>query len=259
MQHPRIFLFILLLAGSAQLTAQNTRLNTGETTGWYNYFGTIRVADKWSVHTEYQWRRDDVINYWQQGLLRLGVNYHLNPRVLLRAGYAHIETYAYGEIPLNALGRSFTEHRLYQMVQLSHKEGRVDISHRFMLEQRFVGRYSSANVTREDEFPFLNRMRYMLRLQVPLKGTQLQPKVPYAALYDEIFVGFGKNVNANVFDQNRVGLVAGYVFSNTVRVEAGYLKQVLQFGRQINGRSVFQNNHGLILNANFSFDLRKKN
>jgi hypothetical protein len=97
-----------------------------------------------------------------------------------------------GEIPLNVLGRNFTEHRLFQMVQLSHKEGRVDFSHRFMLEQRFVGRYSTANVTREDEFPLLNRMRYMMRLQLPFSGTQMQPGVPYAALYDEVFLGFGK-------------------------------------------------------------------
>jgi hypothetical protein len=42
-------------------------------------------------------------------------------------------------------------------------------------------------------------------------------------------------------------------------VEAGYLNQVVQFGRQINGRNVFQNNHGLIVNANFLFDLSSKN
>ncbi len=256
----RYFLLVFLATGITQgLLAQNNRINTSEAIGWYNYFGTLKLSDKFSLHTEYQWRRADVIANWQQGLLRLGVNYHVNPRVLLRVGYGHIETYAYGEIPLNGLGRNFTEHRLFQMVQLLHKEGRVDFSHRFMLEQRFVGRYSSANAVREDEFPFLNRLRYMVRLQVPFKGTQVQPGVPYAAVYDELFVGFGKNVNANVFDQNRLGILLGYGFNKTVRVEAGYLNQVLQFGRQINGRNVFQNNHGLILNANFLIDLSSKN
>ena len=190
--------------------------------------------------------------------MRVGVNYQLNPRVLFRAGYALIETFPYGEIPINGLGRDFTEHRIFEMVQLSHKEGKVDISHRFMLEQRFVGRYSSANVTTEDEFPLFNRMRYMVRLQVPLKGNEIKDKTPYIAFYDEILIGFGKNVNANIFDQNRIGILLGYRFNKNLRIEGGYLNQTLQFGRQIGGQSVFQNNNGIILNTNFNFDLMNK-
>jgi hypothetical protein len=148
---------------------QNNRLNTNNNIGWYNYFGTFKVAEKFGIHTEYQWRRNNYITDWQQSLLRVGLNYNLNPRVLFRVGYAWIETYPYGDIPLNGLGRDFTEHRIFEMVQLSHKEGIVDFSHRFMLEQRFVGRYTSANEATEDEFPLLNRMRYMVRLQIPRK------------------------------------------------------------------------------------------
>ena len=191
--------------------------------------------------------------------MRVGVNYQLNPRVLFRLGYAWIETYPYGEIPINGQGRDFTEHRLFQMVQLSHKEGIIDFSHRFMLEQRFVGRYSSASVEKEDAFPLLNRMRYMVRLQLPLKGKEITDNTPYLALYDEIFIGFGENVNANVFDQSRIGVLLGYRFNKNLRIEGGYLNQTIQFGRQINGQNVFQNNNGLIINANFDIDLMKKN
>ena len=238
--------------------AQNNRLNTNNDIGWYNYFGTFKVSEKIGIHTEYQWRRNKLIPDWQQSLLRVGLNYNLNPRVMFRGGYAWIETFPYGEFPLNGLGRDFTEHRIFEMVQLSHKEGVVDFSHRFMLEQRFVGRYSSANQTFEDEFPLLQRARYMIRIQMPLKGKEIKDKTPYVALYDEIFVGFGENVNANVFDQNRIGIQLGYRFNKNVRIEGGYLNQTLQFGRQINGQNVFQNNNGLILNANFNIDLTKK-
>ena len=238
--------------------AQNNRLNTNNSIGWYNYFGTFKVSKKFGIHTEYQWRRNDLITTWQQSLLRVGINYQLNPKVLFIAGYGWIETFPYGDVPLNGLGRDFTEHRIFEMVQLSHKEGIVDFSHRFMLEQRFVGRYTSANKTKEDEFPLLNRMRYMVRLQIPLKGKEMKDKTPYVALYDEIFVGFGKNVNANVFDQNRIGVLMGYRFNKNFRIEGGYLNQTLQYGRQINGQNVFQNNNGFILNSNFNFDLTKK-
>lgn len=254
----RILLFVVLCFGTQIALAQNTRLNHNNTIGWYNYFGTFKLSNKFGLHTEYQWRRNNVITDWQQSLLRVGVNYNLNPRVLFRAGYAWIETFPYGEYPINGFGKDFTEHRIFEMVQLSHKEGIVDFSHRFMLEQRFVGRYSNPNLTNEDEFPLLNRFRYMFRLQVPLKGKEIKDKTPYVALYDEILIGFGENVNANIFDQNRFGLLLGYRFNKSVRIEGGYLNQTLQFGRQINGQDVFQNNNGLIINANFSFDLTKQ-
>jgi hypothetical protein len=43
-----------------------------------------------------------------------------------------------------------------------------------------------------------------------------------------------------------------------LKLEAGYLNQTIQFGRQINGQAVFQHNKGFILNANVNVDLSKK-
>jgi hypothetical protein len=81
---------------------------------------------------------------------------------------------------------------------------------------------------------------------------------PYLALYDEILIGFGKNISVNVFDQNRLGCLLGYRISPRVNIEAGYLNQIIQYGRQIFGQPVFQYNQGVIINSNFSFDWRKK-
>lgn len=249
-----IFITIIIsVALSEHAYSQNNRLNTKETIGWYNLFTTKKLTGKFSLHAEYQWRREKIISNWQQSLLRVGVNYQPNARVLVRVGYAWIETFPYGEIPINGLGRDFTEHRIYEMVQLSHKEGIVDFSHRFMLEQRFVGRYSSAGIAKEDEFPLLNRVRYMIRLQAPLAGKTMKDKTPYIAAYDEIFIGFGKNVTANVFDQNRISALLGYRFNQKLRIEAGYLNQIVQFGRIVNGKNVFQYNNGLIINTNLNF------
>lgn len=254
----KLYLLSLALILLTVAIAQNNRLTDKNAIGWYNYFGTFKLNNKFGIHTEYQWRRDNTITHWQQSLLRVGVNYSLNPRVLFRIGYAWIETFNYGDYPINTLGRDFTEHRFFQMLQLSHKEGIVDLSHRFMLEQRFVGKYSNASIAKEDEFPLLNRLRYMFRAQVPLKGKEIKNKTPYVAGYNEIFIGFGKNVNANVFDQNRLGLLIGYKFNNSIRIEGGYLNQIVQLGRQIGSQNLFQYNNGIILNMNFNFDVSKK-
>ena len=252
------YIIVLLSVIPGPINAQNTRLSNYNTIGWYNYFGTFKVSQKFGIHTEYQFRRTEIITEWQQSLLRVGVNYQLNPKVQFRLGYAWIETFSYGEIPINGMGKDFTEHRLFQMATLTDKVSIVDLSHRFMLEQRWVGRYSNANFTNEDEFPLLNRFRYMFRLQIPLKGKETIDKTPYISIYDEIFIGFGDNVNENIFDQNRIGILLGYRFSSLVRIEAGYLNQTLQLGREVNNRNVFQRNNGVVVNVNFNIDLTKR-
>jgi hypothetical protein len=251
-------MLIILCIFSFPSFGQNNRLNTSNQIGWYTYFGTFKLSNKLGLHTEYQFRRNEVITYWQQSLLRIGLNYTIHPAVQVRVGYGWIETFPYGEFPLNGFGKQFTEHRIFQMAQLSQKVGKVDFSHRFMLEQRFVGKYSDAQAIKESEFPLLHRMRYMVRMQVPLKGNEIQDKTPYLAVYDEVFVGFGKNVNANVFDQNRIGVLIGYRFNKTFRLEGGYLNQTAQYGRLINGKNGFQNNNGFIINSNFTLDWTKK-
>lgn len=248
-------LFALLLVTIVfNMQGQNNRLTTRNDIGWYNYFGTFKISNHLGFHTEYQWRRNNFLVDKQQSLLRLGLNVNINPRIQFRVGFAWIETFPYGEFPLNGLGRDFTEYRIFEMAQLSNKEGILEFSHRFMLEQRFVGRYSSSGVSKEDEFPLLNRARYLFRAQLPLKGKQIKDKTPYFAVYDEVFIGFGKNVNANIFDQNRIGLLLGYRFNKNIRIDCGYLNQTLQYGRLINSKNVFQNNNGIIINSNFNFD-----
>lgn len=241
-----------LICAIMPVFAQNTRINHKNTIGWFNYFGTFNFSNKFSLHTEYQLRRNQLISERQQNLLRVGLNFNLNSKFVFRMGYAHVETFPYGEYPINVFGKDFIEHRIYEMVQLSHKKGIVDLSHRFILEQRFIGRYSSVNINYEDEFPLFNRARYMLRLQFPLRGRKIKDKTPYLAVYDEIFIGFGNN--ANVFDQNRFGILVGYSLSQMFRIEGGYINQTLQFGRKINNQDVFQINNGLLINGIFNLD-----
>lgn len=244
-------LFCLLLNPKSKILAQNGRITDRNSIGWFNYFGTIKFNTKWSLHTEYQWRRDQIIKDWQQSLLRLGVNYQLNNDVQFRLGYAWAETFAYGDIPLNTFGKQFTEHRTYQMLTINDKIGKVSLSHRFMLEQRWLGRYTSAADTKDDDFFFMNRMRYMIRGQIPVTNNATNPI--YAAAYNEILIGFGKNVGENIFDQNRIGLILGKTINNSFRIEAGYLNQIVQLGREVNNRNVFQYNNGIILNTYFNF------
>jgi hypothetical protein len=97
----------------------------------------------------------------------------------------------------------------------------------------------------------------MFRIQIPLKGNAINDKTPYLAAYDELFIGFGRNVNENVFDQNRLGFVLGYKINKNIKLEAGYINQILQLGREVNSKNVFQYNNGVILNTILNFDSSK--
>jgi hypothetical protein len=258
MNQRKLLLIALLCLLTAVVKAQNTRLSDDNQIGWWNQFATITFNNKWSYHFEYQWRRDNWVKDWQQGLLRTGINYQLHKKVQLRVGYAWAQTFNYGDYPLQAAGKTFPEHRLFQMVTVSDGIGRLEISHRFMLEQRWIGRFLNTTATKADDFIFLNRMRYMFRAQCPLNKPKIEDKAWYAAGYDEVLIGFGKNVNQNVFDQNRLALIIGYRFNKTIRAEGGFFQQILQLGRQINNQNVFQYNNGTILNLYYNIDLSGK-
>ncbi|MBO0932295.1 DUF2490 domain-containing protein [Fibrella aquatilis] len=254
------WLLLLALLSGGPLVAQNTRLTDRNTIGWLTNTTTLQFADRWSGHLEYQFRRDNFLQSPQQNLFRTGVNYRVSDRLTLRVGYAWVETFAYGNYPIQAAGRTFPEHRLYQMATLTNPVGRVDISHRFMLEQRWIGRFLTPESPRPDETVYVNRLRYMVRGQLPLSkvSSSAGGKTAYVAAYNEVFIGFGENVNENVFDQNRLGLLVGYRASPTFRVEGGFLQQLVQLPREINGRNVFQYNNGFILNTVVNLDLRRQ-
>lgn len=244
--------FYAIVAFTQKGLSQNSRGSDKNTIGWFNNFTTIKFAKKWSAHVEYQWRRENLIKSWQQSLFRTGINYNAGSKLSFRAGYAWVETFPYGDIPLQEAGIRFPEHRIFEMATITDNIGIADISHRFMLEQRWIGRYTNTTLTKPDDFAFLNRVRYMYRMQIALGKKRLEDKTPYAAFYDEVFIGFGKNVKENVFDQNRLALLLGYRFNKTFRIEGGFLQQIVQLGREANNRNIFQYNNGIILNSYFN-------
>jgi len=252
----RLLLLVIFTLLITFVFAQN-RIKDKHSIAWAGIFTTTKFNDKWSWHAEYQSRRVDRIKTPQQNLFRTGLNYQPNKKLLFRVGYTNAETFPYGEYPLNSLGKIYSDNRAFEMISINDKINVIDITHRFMLEQRFVGKYSSAALTKEDGNSFVNRMRYMFRMQIPLQKKATTQHAPYLALFDEIFIGFGKNVGENVFDQNRIGILFGYKFNDLIKLEGGYLSQIVLLGREVSNKNVYQYNGGLMLNTILNFDLSK--
>lgn len=79
---------------------------------------------------------------------------------------------------------------------------------------------------------------------------------PYWIAYDEIFIGFGKNLGENISDQNRLGVLLGYQFSKAFKIEGGFFNQILLLGREVNGVNILQNNTGIILNVFWNITIK---
>ena len=241
----KLFLIPVLLL-TINLSAQNDRVNDFNYLNWVQTFNTISLNKKWSLHIEYQWRRDEGLKNWQQSLVRIGANYKLNDNITAHLGYGWIETFPYGDYPIASAG-TFPEHRIYEQFSFRQPVNKWTFTHRFRIEQRWLGRVKSGTDREIEDWVFLHRFRYQFRMQYPLWVKN--DKQLYTAAADEIFIGAGKNLGVNIFDQNRILFLLGYRFNKNISIEAGYFNQTLQQGRRINDKTIIQRNNGWMIGS----------
>jgi len=205
--------------------SQTQRIYTNSSNGWYMYFGSHKITEKFGLHLEAQLRRNELIVMPQQILLRCGINYHFNNSSFASIGYCFVNTYPYGEFAAKCI---FPENRIWQQLQLKNQTGKFEIVNRFRLEQRFINSpvLNGANFSPGDAV-YSNRFRLLSRFSIPFKGNEILDKSFYISAYDELFVAFGKNVGYNIFDQNRAYLAFGFKIPKLGRIEIGYLNQLI--------------------------------
>lgn len=240
-------LFVLpLLVLVISAPAQNDRVNDLNNTNWMQAFNSISLGKKWGLHLEYQWRRENGLKNWQQSLLRIGANYKLNEQVTAHLGYGWIESFPYGDHPIASNG-TFPEHRIYEQLSFRQPVSKWVFTHRFRIEQRWLQRKLAGVNGWVSDWNFLHRFRYQFRAQYPfwIKGERQF----YGAAADEIFIGAGKNLGTNIFDQNRIFLLLGLKPNKRISLEAGYFNQTLQQGRRVNNQTVIQRNNGMVLSS----------
>ncbi len=223
----------LLVAAEGAAQPRVTRENA---TGWLALFGDLEVARNWFVDYEAQVRREGPVQHWQQFLPRISVRHRFHPNAQLSWGYSTPETWPYGKTPVTY---RFPERRMWEQLLLTHAAGRVALSHRYRLEQRWLGRVvEEGGEERVANWVRSNRIRYRAAGVVPLRGATLDVGEPYANVNGELFINWGANVASNVFDQYRLNAMLGLRVTQGVRLEAGYLEQLVL---RPNGRQLERN------------------
>ena len=195
----------ILLALPTIVNAQDSNLGN-----WLIYIGSKKLNSKWNIHNEVQYRNYNAIGDLEQLLLRTGVGYNVNDKNNVLLGYGYI-------LSENYIGESddkiaINEHRVFQQYITKQNIGKVSLSHRYRLEQRFV----------EEDFKL--RFRYFLSLKIPLKIKEKGTSPLYLSAYNEIFL----NSKSSIFDRNRVYGGLGYNLSENIKIELGYINQFFE-------------------------------
>ncbi|MFP2996447.1 DUF2490 domain-containing protein [Spongiivirga sp. MCCC 1A20706] len=218
----------IFLLSSIQVFSQNT--GEDELGAWYMYFGTNKVSDKLSVHSEAQFRFYETFGNFNQLLLRTGLNYHISDKAIVTLGYGYIAT----DTTFEEFEGEFDpkENRIFQQFILKNKVGKFAFEHRYRIEQRFLN-FGNSNTDTQ------HRGRYRLQITYPLDDNW------FLNAYDEVFINFQEPI----FGQNRLYFALGRKFNEDVQLQLGYLKN------HFTGINFDRLQLGLIFNT----DLRRKN
>lgn len=246
---------VVLCAKSAQAQRErdhNTHL-------WFTYLGDHRVSERWSFHTEGHLRRADSGSEPQQLLLRPAINYHLHPDAVLSVGYSYYYNYRYGAYPIKVEN---WEHNVYQQVQLAQRFGKLALSHRFRMEERFLAQLNATTADPEqyafDRYNYQSRFRYRVMATWPLgKHTKVEAKTLFVSVYDEFFFNFGDDRRIDHMQQNRVSGLIGYQWNKQGNVQLGYLLQIIQRPGAALGRDLHEMNRTIHLILTYNLDFRK--
>ena len=225
MGHKTKYFFIVFVLG---ILFSNSQEDTGN---WIMYFGTNKISDKLSIHSELQYRNHTISpTNIEQLLLRTGLNYHIKPHASATIGYAHIGNHTYES---NRKSPEVEEHRIWQQFLTTNKIGRIKFEHRYRIEERFI------------EKDFKTRFRYRIMLFYPLNRKLFETGTIYLGIYNELFI----NGEKTFFDRNRLYGGIGYKCSQNTEFQIGLLRQEVQ----TSVKTFLQ--FGMILNTDF----KKKN
>jgi len=261
-------LFALLASASFTISAQDQRRYNEKNSFWseINLIGKISPRFNYQLDIQYRFQSEQQTNQPNanlnnpfllpyQTVFRPWIHYYITKDRKFRFSASPIgfwatyglagsngTTKAAGE-PSNDAILEYPELRSTYQLTTYDKIGPVNVQYRARFEFRKIDNgEASTVVTNKSGFDFFHfhtmknptvkqRLRLLYRVEIPLKGTSIDAKEFYVAAQDEIFIGLGKKTaNANFFDQNRAFAAIGYKTGADIRIEIGYLNQVVPQG-----------------------------
>jgi hypothetical protein len=216
--------------------AQNKQITYGEQV-WFGYYPQVRLAKHWGLWSDYELQQKLPIVDNSQFTFRLGGTYFINNETKLTAGYTYINV-------APAAGHqhvSQPENSGWQQIQWYTFYSKKKLMQWIRLEERFK-RNILDDYTLADNSNYTWRARYDFFYQLPLSSKGIAPHQFSAAVGDEIYINFGKNIVNNYFDQNRIFLGLSYQVNKHDNLVFGYMNLFQQqpSGNQYKALDVFR-------------------
>lgn len=220
----KIVLFLVLASPIA--LAQISKNTDQQTLAWIRYSTVLPITEKWSLQSELDNRI--FINPVLQNafVFRSQGRYRANKNLDLGAGVAYFNTNT--QNPNVNPDFSIPEYRVQQDVTVINAISKMDLQHRFLLEERFIQKASKIELL--EDYSFSMRLRY--RLQATFVLWEKEKTNWKGILSEEVMFNFGRQHKRNTFDQSRFYGAARYAFNPNVSLELGYLKS---FQRRASG------------------------
>lgn len=225
----------------------NKRQVTQQKLIWQTWNQSIEFNSKWSARFEFTAREFYDPYKLHQVAARMRISYALSKQWVTGGGFAVF--FHHPNDPVSTSKLVVPEWRPHVEASYEHTTGRCSITHRYRIENRFM--HNNLNEALVDGYSSTWRFRYRIGFDyLIINDTAKRPLK--LRLTNELLINAGKNVQNNVFDNNRVTLSIHYSLPANFAIEVGYLHWFQQrssgyqfFNRHIITFAIF---HKLILN-----------
>jgi hypothetical protein len=175
---------------------------------WVQYSGSYWFSPSWVVTANLQYRTYDPIKNPRVIFTGAEGSYNFKEApISFTAGYAHLFNRNY----VTAEETEFThENRLYQAINIRGNLGKVGLTHRYQVEERWLAQ------------GYHTRFRYLVALKIPLGDKEQEVRPWYGILRNEVRV----IVREQPFDSNRIFGGLGYTFSKHLTLEGMWMSQL---------------------------------
>jgi hypothetical protein len=211
----KYFLFVgLFIALSLHCFSQRNREVQTQHHFWTSVNTQARIADKWAVIADLHIRRTDYLKNNNFYYTRVGATYHINNNLSVSLSGGHMwlaNKTATTELFVN-------ENRLVQQIQLNQPLGKINLSQRLRIEERWIQNVINSELS--DSYRYSTRFRYQLGLLIPLGKNKYIPSLSFA---DELMMQSGKQIIYNNFDQNRLFAGIKQQITPSLAADFGYM------------------------------------
>lgn len=221
---------------------------------WFALNSNIKLRKQFGLAFDSQLRFSQDFQSAQH-YMRIGAEVYITSKLsFIPFGYMYVWNFQYGKQPTTYVNN---EQRIWQQILYKHSHNRLNLQHRFRMEERFVQAHhteSDGSIVYDGYDTYLNRVRYRLQMQIPLNKPKMEAGAWFVGAYDEIFYGWGEKDTFNKPDQNRMYAAFGRQITNKVRLEGGafYVMLIKKNGAQQ------ENNIGTLVQFTYNFDFSNK-